>query len=84
MADPTPRDFFCPEGKKLKNLAFLGEIFPTQTTDGRPDPTQVKNFWLEPITNNWLDSFFVLSGGERNVLFSPVQDKLFTSPTHKW
>jgi len=40
--DPTRRDFFWLEGKKLKNLTFLGEIFQTQTIDGLPDPTQVK------------------------------------------
>jgi len=26
-------------GKKLKNLGFLGEIFLTQTKDGRPEHT---------------------------------------------
>jgi len=34
--------FFDTEGKKLKNLSFLGEIFQiqTQTINGWPDPTQ--------------------------------------------
>jgi len=44
--------FFDPKGKKLKNLTFLGEIFQiqTQTINGWPDPTWVKNFWPGPIT----------------------------------
>jgi len=34
-----PEDiFFDPKGKKLKILAFLGEIFQTQTIDGLPNP----------------------------------------------
>jgi len=39
LFDPTRRDFFWSEGKKLKNLTFLGKIFQTQkrTIDGWPD-----------------------------------------------
>jgi len=43
--------FFDSNGKKLKNLKFLGENFRTQTQsiDGWPNPTWVKNFWPGPI-----------------------------------
>jgi len=42
--------FFDPKEKKL---TFLGEIFQilTQTINGWPDPTQVKNIWPRPITS---------------------------------
>jgi len=46
-----PEDiFFNPKQKKLKNLTFLEEIFQiqTQTTNGWPDPTWVKNFDPNP------------------------------------
>jgi len=45
--------FFDPKGKNLKNLMFLGQIFQiqTQTINGWPDPTRVKNFWPGPITS---------------------------------
>jgi len=29
-----PDEIFRPEGKKIENLGFLGEIFQTQTKDG--------------------------------------------------
>jgi len=61
LFDPTRRDFFLSEGKKLKNLTFLGELFltKTQTINGWPDLTwpqkidltRVKNFWPRPITS---------------------------------
>jgi len=38
LFDRTRIDFFLPEGKKFKNFMFLGEIFQTQTIEGRPDP----------------------------------------------
>jgi len=41
LSDPTQRDFFRPDWKKLKNLTVLGEIFQTQTMDAA-DPTQPK------------------------------------------
>jgi len=52
LFDPTWRDFFWPEGEKLKKLTFLGEIFQikTQTIDGWPDPTRA--------AKNWPDKFF--------------------------
>jgi len=55
--------FFAPKGKKLKNLTFLGEIFKiqTQTINGWPDPTRVKNFWPGPITNFYQDWSWSLS-----------------------
>jgi len=39
-----------PEGKKLKNLTFLGEIFQnqTQTIYGWPDPTQTGSKIFDP------------------------------------
>jgi len=42
LFDPTRRIFFWPNGEKLKNLTFLGEIFQiqTQTINGWPDPGQ--------------------------------------------
>jgi len=43
---------FWPKGKKIFKMAFLVEIFQTQTQikNGWPDPTRVKNFWPGPIT----------------------------------
>jgi len=60
-----PEDiFFDPKGKNLKKLAFLREIFQTQTKDGRSDPTRAtkidptwpgsKNFDLDPSLIFWL------------------------------
>jgi len=48
--DPNRRDFFEPERKNIKNLTILGEIFQiqTQSIDGWPDPTWVKNFDPDP------------------------------------
>jgi len=55
LFDPTKRYFFVPKGKELKNLRFLGEIFQTQTQtiDGWPNLTRVKNIWSGPITTSW-------------------------------
>jgi len=43
--------FFWPERKKNDNFVILKEIVHThtQTKDGWPDPSQVKNFWPGPI-----------------------------------
>jgi len=65
----TRRDFFWPKGKKLKILAFLGNIFQTQTIDGWPDLTQVKKSWPLPITL-WQTSIF-LHFGLIKASFSP-------------
>jgi len=43
----TEEIFFEPNGKKLKNLTFLGEIFQiqTQTINGWPNPSHKKLTW---------------------------------------
>jgi len=40
--------FFRSQGKKFKNLGFLGEIFQakTQTKDGQPDPGEKFLTWI--------------------------------------
>jgi len=45
---PSP-DFFWPEGKKLINSRFLGEIFQTQTKDSDPTRFVSKVFDPDPI-----------------------------------
>jgi len=55
---PDPKIFFWPEGEKIENWTFLGEIFhewltrpnPTRATKNWPDMTRIKNFWPGPIT----------------------------------
>jgi len=44
LSNPTRSNFFLPEGGKLKNLTFLGEIFQilTQTINRWPDPSKKK------------------------------------------
>jgi len=53
---PLPKEIFWPEGKKLKNLVFFGEIFQTQTwpKQQKIDATQPwsKNFDPDPITSS--------------------------------
>jgi len=39
---------FDPDGIKLENLTFSGEIFKTQTLDGWPNLTRATKNWLDP------------------------------------
>jgi len=45
---PEQKRIFDLKRKKMKNLAFLGEIFQTQTKDGWPSPTWATKNWSDP------------------------------------
>jgi len=47
---PDPKRFFFIWRGKIKKIHILGEIFQTQTKNGWPGSTRVKNIWLGPMT----------------------------------